>query len=350
MKEYIDRYVHDVIIRLNKEKRVGVRAAIEAEIVSKLPENYTFEDVEHVLKSLGHPSELASRYRHKENYLVSPYLYRDYLRILRIVTIFLAVFLFSINFVQYSLALSGKPLNEIILTIWSKSFLGAIQGFVYGFTVVTIVFFIIERTNLIKRKVKVWDLSDLPALSQNNRKEINKFSIIFGVIFNVVFNVLLIFIFYNHNRFIGWYAILGSEGQIGLTVPLFTDYVIKFIPIIWALLLIQVGTKVFMLTQSYYSIKTDILLGIENMLSFSFLIVFFGTSSIISDWFLIEASLQTSKTLHQTQEIMLSIFKGLEVAGIVIAIGYFAWMIYRIFKYFQFKKTINRETLSNENN
>ncbi|MFA7589585.1 MAG: hypothetical protein WCY22_04425, partial [Acholeplasmataceae bacterium] len=203
MREYIDRYVHDVIIRLNEEKRAEVKEAIEKEIADKLPKDYTSEDVESVLKSLGHPSELASRYRHKENYLVSPHLYRDYLRILRIVTIFLAVFLFSINFIQYSLALSGKPLNEVILTIWSKSFYGAITGFVYGFTLVTIVFFIIERTNLAKRKVKVWDLSDLPVLSNNNRKEINKFTVIFGIIFNIVFNTLLIFIFYNHDRFVG---------------------------------------------------------------------------------------------------------------------------------------------------
>ncbi len=350
MREYIDRYVHDVIIRLNEEKRAEVKEAIEKEIADKLPKDYTSEDVESVLKSLGHPSELASRYRHKENYLVSPHLYRDYLRILRIVTIFLAVFLFSINFIQYSLALSGKPLNEVILTIWSKSFYGAITGFVYGFTLVTIVFFIIERTNLAKRKVKVWDLSDLPVLSNNNRKEINKFTVIFGIIFNIVFNTLLIFIFYNHDRFVGWYAIIGSENQIGLTVPLFTDYVIKFIPIIWAMLLIQVGAKVFMLTQAYYSIKTDILLGIENILSFSFMIVFFGTSSIISDSFIIEAWIQTNRSFLEVQEVMLSMFKALEFAGVIIALGYLTWMVYRIFKHFQFRKTMNKETFKTENN
>ena len=91
MSSIIDRYLYDVTRRLPENMRDDVEQELRANIEDMLPDNPTEEEIENVLESLGAPSKLAAKYRPNPRYLISPALFEEYISVLKIVAVVLAL-------------------------------------------------------------------------------------------------------------------------------------------------------------------------------------------------------------------------------------------------------------------
>ena len=87
----IKRYVYDVTRRLPENQREEVGKELQANINDMLPNDPTEEDIKKVLVELGEPRILASSYRQKPRYLISPEWMDDYFQTLKIVMIVFGV-------------------------------------------------------------------------------------------------------------------------------------------------------------------------------------------------------------------------------------------------------------------
>jgi hypothetical protein len=88
--EVIDRYIYAVTQRLPEQQREDIKRELQSLIEDMLEERISTgqaskEDVESVLLELGHPNELAVKYRGNERYLIGPMLIDTYLTTLKIV-------------------------------------------------------------------------------------------------------------------------------------------------------------------------------------------------------------------------------------------------------------------------
>lgn len=103
--EVIDRYIYAVTQRLPEQQREDIKRELQSLIEDMLEERIpagqaSKEDVESVLLELGHPNELAAKYRGYERYLIGPMLLDTYLTTLKIVLASIVIGL-SVVFVPF---------------------------------------------------------------------------------------------------------------------------------------------------------------------------------------------------------------------------------------------------------
>src|SRR5690606_19558338 len=89
MKDLIERYIYDVKRRLREDQRAEIEKELRMNIEDMLADDYSDENIESVLLSLGSPAKLANNYK-EPRYLISPDIFDDYIRVLIIVLIVFA--------------------------------------------------------------------------------------------------------------------------------------------------------------------------------------------------------------------------------------------------------------------
>ncbi len=206
MKNYIERYIYAVTKRLPEEVREEVKNELQANINDMLPENPSDEDIEKVLKTLGHPRVLAKNYETKERYVISPWFYADYIYTLKIVmTIVISIFI-MIGFLEGIINLEPNNLFMQIVDVWAKIFSNAFQGMLISFAWVTAIFWAIEHSARKSKCEDTWKLKDLPEIPKvNNKAKISKTESIIGLIIGTVFSILFIVILIDYMDVVGIY-------------------------------------------------------------------------------------------------------------------------------------------------
>ncbi|MBU1144093.1 MAG: hypothetical protein KKH92_10700 [Firmicutes bacterium] len=206
MKNYIERYIYAVTKRLPEKVRAEVKNELQANINDMLPEKPTDEDIEKVLKTLGHPRVLAKNYETKERYVISPWFYADYISTLKIVmTIVVAVFV-TIGFFEAIINLEQQGLFHQIVDVWASIISGAFNGVVTAFAWVTAIFWIIEHAAKTSNCEATWDLKDLPEVPKVNHKaKISKTESMIGLILGTIFSAIFIIILMNYMNVIAIY-------------------------------------------------------------------------------------------------------------------------------------------------
>ena len=148
-KDYMDRYIYQVIRRLPKAQRDEVRMELE-ELISDM---YTDKgSMEEVLTELGDPAEFAKQYQSDQRYLIGPEYFDTYLWFVKVVLICAAIPILVISLInaigEMPAITAQNSASVIIRAIVDGLITGitdAILSCVSAFGAVTLTFAIMER-------------------------------------------------------------------------------------------------------------------------------------------------------------------------------------------------------------
>ena len=88
-KDIVERYIYDVTRRVPEKQRQDIRLELTSLIEDMCEEEGA--TVEEVLEKLGSPAEFAKRYRDENNYIIGPDYYDNYIWVLKIGAIAIAI-------------------------------------------------------------------------------------------------------------------------------------------------------------------------------------------------------------------------------------------------------------------
>ncbi len=184
--ELIDRYLQSVKLMLPRKQQDDVIRELSDEILSQVEEKETAlgrplteEEQAALLKQLGHPMLLASRYR-KQRYLIDPAVFAIYWTVLRLV---LVVVFLAMAMAAVAVAATGQGLAAALGILWRYPF-AALSVFAW----VTLVFVILDVVQVKFGFFSKWDPRTLPKLTKREPKTSMTESVaalVFGTIFGV---------------------------------------------------------------------------------------------------------------------------------------------------------------------
>ena len=215
-KDYMDRYIYQVIRRLSKAQRDEVRMELE-ELISDM---YTDKgSMEEALTELGDPAEFAKQYQDDQRYLIGPEYFDTYLWFVKVVIVCatIPILLISlINAIGEMPAITAQNSASVIIRAIVDGLItgitDAILSCVSAFGAVTLTFAIMERKKVqfeLKKEEK-WSLESLSGEGKtptsrsrwtpkflepvpDKKAIISRGDSVVGIIFIVIFSVLLIF-------------------------------------------------------------------------------------------------------------------------------------------------------------
>ena len=227
-KDYMDRYIYQVIRRLSKAQRDEVRMELE-ELISDM---YTDKgSMEEVLTELGDPAEFAKQYQGDQRYLIGPEYFDTYRVAIPILVISL------INALGEMPAITAQNSASVIIRAIVDGLITGITDVILScvsaFGAVTLTFAIMERKKVqfeLKKEEK-WSLESLSGEGKtptsrsrwtpkflepvpDKKAIISRGDSIVGIILIVIFSVLLIFAPH-------FFAAFFTEGETVMTVPIF---------------------------------------------------------------------------------------------------------------------------------
>jgi hypothetical protein len=166
--ELIDRYMQSVKSALPKRQQEDVVRELTDEVLSQVEEReealgrpLTEDEQVALLKKLGHPWVLASRYR-KQRYLIDPSIFAVYWIVLRLI---LVVTFFAMTVGAVALAATGQGLGSALHIFWQYP-MTALKVFAW----VTLVFVVLDIVQAKLNFFEKWDPRSLPKLSKAQKR------------------------------------------------------------------------------------------------------------------------------------------------------------------------------------
>ncbi len=215
-KDMIARYIYEVTKRVPQE----TQQEISLELQSLIEDMCTEEgiSVEEVLQKLGDPAEFAKRYRGDNNYLIGPDYYDNYLWVIKIAFIGIAISAVISAIIQGITDINGSMdtsswinfFTNFFTNFLAELFATAINGTCSMVGIVTIIFAVLEWKKVkvsIKPEskwtvdelsknvtpVKSWTPNSLPPIP-DKRAVIRRGDSVFSIIFITVFATLLLLV------------------------------------------------------------------------------------------------------------------------------------------------------------
>lgn len=228
MKSLIERYIYDVTRRLPEKEREEVGKELSSNIYDMLSDDTDEKEIEEVLYQLGSPADLAEKYRQTPRYLISPAIYDEYIRILKIVLpivggicLVIGGMLGGVEVIQSPNADFVSLIAKIISNSISMGISAAFQALIWT----TVGFVIAERTGSSHVKGKEWSVKDLPEVPLHNKSRISLADSIAELVITVIFTIgallvcngLLPFAFFIQKGDIRVYTLFSTEFLSGLT-------------------------------------------------------------------------------------------------------------------------------------
>ena len=184
--ELIDRYLQSVKWMLPHKNREDVLRELTDEILSRVEEKedalgrpLTEDEQAALLKQMGHPMLVASRYR-TQRYLINPATFVIYWMVLRLI---LAVIFVAMAIAAIAAAAAGQGFGKALGIIFQYPF-AALSTFAW----VTTVFVVLEIIQVKFDFFGKWDPRTLPKLSKKEPKHSLAESIA-GLVFGLIFGV-----------------------------------------------------------------------------------------------------------------------------------------------------------------
>lgn len=271
IKDLVDRYVYQVTKRLPQAQRTDIEQELRGlidDMLSAKTDAPSKEDVTAVLRELGHPAELASKYSGTKRWLIGPEYFDIYMMVLKIV---LAVTGFGMVLAQAIGYVSAPPQN--VWTAFGLFFASVFSGLVQAFAWVTGIFALIERfAKEAPYKGMDWNPADLPPVPEQ-KATIKRSEPIVGIVFTVLFLVIL-----NVSpQLFGAYLPEGSSVRV---VPVFDLTVFyRLLPLIDVMICIGLVKEMLRLIVGRYTVSLSVALVVLNVMSMIMFIWLFGPSS-----------------------------------------------------------------------
>lgn len=228
MNTLIDRYIYNVAKRLPENTREEVKKELRANIEDMLPERPSEEEIKKVLITLGDPRLLATQYRGKQRFLISPEWMDDYLSVLKIVLIVYCSVALVFGLIDGIAENIDNNIFGAISSIASYALSDVVSHAFQAFGIVTLIFVLIEKFNG-KNKKKPWDPASLPEVPKENSVKISRSGSIAGLIFGTIFGAIFIYLIMTNQFVIAW----TSNGETWrISSPLFDAGVAaSFVPV-----------------------------------------------------------------------------------------------------------------------
>lgn len=276
MKNVIERYVYDVMRRLPEESRSEMEKELTANIEDMLRDNHSEENIEKVLLELGEPRLLATKYRTKERYLISPAYFDDYIRVLKIVAIIFVSISLVFGSIDLALNLNVETPWQMIGQVFSKLFGDSFNSLLMAFAWVTVIFFIIERAEE-KSDFRKWKLTNLPELPQKTNPKINRTGAVVGLIIETIFAMIFILLLINYLDVLGIY-----EGST-MVAPMFTNEVVEaFIPVLIISVILSIIVSALKALYGIWNIKLTSIYTISKIFSTVVAIIFISYPNLFN--------------------------------------------------------------------
>jgi HAAS len=251
----IDKYIAEVGKYLPRKNRTDIEAEIRSTLEDMLDErkqgNGPADEVTvmELLKEYGSPREVAATYK-THQYLIGPRLFPIFEMILRIVLAVVA----GASLIGLGLSLSKIDLAGPAFTSAIGEWFGSlISGLIAAFGNITLIFAVIERTqiaNKFEKEFKEWDPKELR--SEPDPDKIDLPDHIATIIFTFLGLVVL-------NLYPNLLSIRYPSDGTWITLPVLTEVFFRFLPWINIMGLVQMVFNGFMLSQRDWTPVTRIL-------------------------------------------------------------------------------------------
>lgn len=280
MENWVDRYVAAVVGRLPEKERAEVERELKSSIYDMLSDDPTEAEIKQVLKDMGSPAELAEEYRQNPRYLISPKVYDDYVRMLKVLVPIIAIIAVVIGVVTAGIEAfqtNGIQLDEVFQLIISQGISSGVSGAMQTLIWVTVGYVIAERTGMIgDKKKEEWELEELP---KPQAGEIIPLSDPIGEMIAAFF-------------FCGWLALMSlgfapfvafSNGPSMTGVPIFSDsFAMKVVPVMVIIIILTVISNVQKIAQRRWTARVCTWVIIDHLISAVLWIFLFMQQDIFS--------------------------------------------------------------------
>lgn len=326
--EVMKKYIYAIQRRLPAQNKDDIAKEIDSLIFDELEDKfgkrdeYTSEEIEKVIKEMGHPREVAARYRGDKQLLIGPELFPIYKMVLAI-TAGATTLGLVISFIV-------QVINEASAggaTIWMfASNFGQLLGGIFSALVglvgtMTIIFAAIQYFGKFDIKdvdiYEDWKPKDLPDLPEE-RDKVCRWEAIVGMIF-IVFGAVLL----NYYVAAGNLPFVVNEGS-GITVlPIFSVEALKQYLPLWNLSLgLSFVLQIILLIQGKYTLGTRLYeIGI-SLLGIAILATMISGDMIISIEGMINEFGQQNwiNIIKDNYYTFLKVIMGISIFGIVVSV------------------------------
>lgn len=266
-KDYMDRYIYQVIRRLPRKQRGEVRMELE-ELISDMYADKG--SMERVLSELGDPAEFAKQYQNGRQYLIGPEYYETYLWFVKVVLLCSAVPILVISLInaigEIPTGTSQNAVPVIVRTIaegLTKGITDALVSCMSAFGAVTLIFAVMERKKIqfelnksekwsveqLSEEKKMADARWTPKFLEpvpDKQAVISRADSIVGIVFEVIFCVLLIFA-------PNFFSIVFTGDGTVTTVPVFNlDQWGMILPVFLVSLMVGLADEILRLVIGVY--------------------------------------------------------------------------------------------------
>lgn len=265
MENLIERYIAAVVQQLPENERAEVAKELRGNIYDMLSDRPNDIEIEKVLHSMGAPAKLAEQYRQNPRYLISPQVYDEYLRLLKLLVPIVGIITLIVGavFGVFEILQQNSPqVGRILQVMFQSGIQSGVSGVMQTMVWTTIGFVIAERTGVFNRKKKDdWKVADLPPLT--TEKLIPVSDPIAEIIATLVFNA--IFIFVSVNTFS---HVFSKSGQVRTNVPLFSNNFLMFLlPVLIIGTLLTLSVSVLKLVDRRWTNRVCLWSIIDNAFS-----------------------------------------------------------------------------------
>lgn len=195
-QEMIESYIYEVTRRVPQEAREEIRMELGGLIEDM--RNGEGLSASEVLEKLGDPAVFAGRYGERNNYLIGPQYYDDYVWVLKIVLIGIGISAVVSALVNGILGMEGPQVSQwvnLFIHFFEELLGSAISGALGAVGVVTAVFALLEwrKVRVKVKPEKDWTPFLLPSVP-DKRAVINRGDSVVSIIFASIFAALLWFV------------------------------------------------------------------------------------------------------------------------------------------------------------
>lgn len=312
MKKYIDRYIYAVTKRLDESVRAEVTEELKANIYDMLSEHPSNEEIENVLKSLGHPRVLASNYQDQKRHVISSVFYDDYINVLKIVGVIVVSVMIIFGTIDAIVNLEATNIFAQIGIVISKAISRAISGLITAFAWVTIIFWAIDHHALKEGECK-WSIKDLPEVPKPSHAKISRTETIIELIISTVFMTIFIAVLMNYLS----YIVISDESGVFVTDVFNQSVAQRFVPFFIVSLILGILTSLYKLYIGEWKVGVTAVYSAYEMLSASLFIIFINHPQLILPQVFDSIVEHTDFTLEQVQK---GFSTGITVTTVVISL------------------------------
>lgn len=283
----IDVYIHEVTKRLPVKSREDIALELRSTIEDMLPDDYCEEDIKIVLKELGNPVVLASKYSEKPMYLIGPRYFDLYVTLLKMIIPIVAVVSTISLIAEYVVGYNDEAILYVFIEILAIGIWRLVEGAIQVFFWCTLTFAIIERVDRQHDNtprtinMKQWtpdDLKNIPYIPKENA--IKKFEVFASLLWTAIW----VTVYFYADRLIGVYENKG-EGLTFVMSALNQDVLSSFTIFILIIVVLEVALALYKLIIKHWTMKLATFNVVYELVATVVFIVIVTNSKLLNSQF-----------------------------------------------------------------